>query len=73
MRFRKKWQFKVVSITEDIGVLNQMSLATAFGQRLDLSEEKNKQLQESICTYIQQTEGFMQLTLYKGHIHILHK
>ena len=59
IRFRKKWQYKVVSITEDIGALSVMSLATAFGQRLDLTEEQNMKLQESICTYIVQTERFV--------------
>ena len=58
MRFRLKWQYKVVSITDDIGALNNMSLATAFGQRVDLTEEKNKRLQESVCEYILKTERF---------------
>ena len=58
IRFRKKWQYKVVSITDDIGALVHISLATAFGQRLDLPEEKNKKLQESLCTYILETERF---------------
>ena len=59
MRFRQKWQLKVVGITEDIEAQNYMSLTTAFGQREDLSDEKNKQLQESICTYIIDTARFM--------------
>ena len=53
------WNNPVVSITEDIGALSVMSLATAFGQRLDLTEEQNMKLQESICTYIVQTERFV--------------
>ena len=67
IRFRKKWQYKVVSITEDIGALSVMSLATAFGQRLDLTEEQNMKLQESICTYIVQTERFVWTTHNNVH------
>ena len=58
MRFRQKWHYKVVGITEDIEAQNHMSLATAFGQRDDLSEENNRLLQESVCTYIIETKRF---------------
>ena len=57
-RFRLKWQHRVVGITEDMGMLNKMSLSTVFGQRIDLSEEKNRQLQESTCGYILDTNRF---------------
>ena len=43
---------------EDLEAQNIMSLATAFGQRGDLSDEKNLQLQESICGYIVETKRF---------------
>ena len=59
MRIRLKWYYKVVGIIEEIEALNHMSLTTAFGQRDDLSEEKNKLLQESICTYIMETKRFI--------------
>ena len=36
VRFRQKWHHRVAGITEDLDVLNQMTLATAFGQRTDL-------------------------------------
>ena len=58
MRFRRRWQQRVVEITEDLEAQNKMSLATAFGQRGDLSDEKNLQLQESICGYIVETKRF---------------
>ena len=48
----------MVEITEDLEAQNKMSLATAFGQRGDLSDEKNLQLQESICGYIVETKRF---------------
>ena len=59
MRYRQRWKHKVVSITEDLEDWNHMSLTTAFGQREDLSEEKNKTLQESICKYITETKRFI--------------
>lgn len=59
MRHRQRWLHKVVSITEDLEDLNHMSLSTAFGQREDLSEEKNKKLQENICDYIVETKRFI--------------
>ena len=58
-RLRQKWTHTVVGITEDLEILNSMSLTTAFGQRDDLSEGKNRQLQESICVYIQETKRFI--------------
>ena len=48
----------MVGITEDLEAQNAMSLATAFGQRVDLSDDKNLQLQESICDYIAETKRF---------------
>ena len=59
MRLRQKWHYKVVGIIEDTEALNNMSLATPFGQREDISEEKNRLLQESICTYIMETKRFI--------------
>ena len=58
MRYRRRWQQRVVGITEDLEAQNAMSLATAFGQRVDLSDDKNLQLQESICDYIAETKRF---------------
>ena len=58
-RYRERWKYRVVGITEDLEAQNFMSLATAFGQREDLSDEKNRQLQESICDYIMETKRFM--------------
>ena len=58
MRYRLKWQHKVVGITEDLMALNHISLTTAFGQRSDLSKEKNRLLQESLCNYIEETKRF---------------
>ena len=58
MRFRRRWQHRVVGITEDLEAQNEISMATAFGQRSDLSDEKNRQLQESICDYIAETKRF---------------
>ena len=58
-RIRQKWIHKVVGITEELDTLRQMSLTTAFGQRDDMSEEKNRQLQESICSYIRDTNRFI--------------
>jgi ribonuclease HI len=59
VRFRQKWQHRVAGITEDLDVLNDpMSLTTAFGQRIDLSDEKNRELQESTCKYILDTNRF---------------
>jgi ribonuclease HI len=58
-RFRQRWTHRVVCITEDLEDLNHMSLTTAFGQREDLSEEKNRNLQESACMYINETNRFI--------------
>ena len=59
MRYRLKWHYEVVGITEDIEAYNRISLTTAFGQRSDLSDEKNRLLQESLCKYIQETKRFI--------------
>ena len=58
IRYRLRWQHRVVGIVEDIEELDNMSWTTAFGQRTDVSAEKNRQLQESICDYILETERF---------------
>jgi hypothetical protein len=58
IRFRLKWRHQVVGITEDLNVLKVMSLTTVFGQRTDLSDEKNRQLQRSTCDYIIATNRF---------------
>ena len=59
MRYRLKWQYEVVGITEDTEAFNHISLTTAFGQRGDLSDDKNRSLQESLCKYIQETKRFI--------------
>ena len=58
-RFRQRWTHRVAGITENLEDLVNMSLATAFGQRGDLSAEKNRQLQESACLYINETCRFI--------------
>ena len=58
LRFRLRWKHQVVGIVEDLEEFNSMSWTTAFGQRTDLSAEKNRQLQESICNYILETKRF---------------
>ena len=57
-RHRQKWLHRVAGITENLDDLNILNMKTTFGQREDLSEEKNRQLQESVSSFISETGRF---------------